>query len=103
MDKMEWGYSGIRRDILTFDPLLNTHLKSLEPTHGMNMANENNHMGFSPTVLLVVETFVAAMRADPAIADGAITRLDNFLRKGTIPKPDEINAILFEPTPEGHT
>jgi len=69
----------------------------------MSMANKNDHIVVSPTVLQVVEQFVAAMRADPAIADGAIARLDNLLRKGTVPKPDKISTILFEPPTEGHT
>lgn len=67
---------------------------------GMEMANENDHIVVSPTVLKVVEQFVAAMRADSAIADEATDRLDNALRKGTVPTPNEISAILFEPPPE---
>ncbi len=69
----------------------------------MDMANENDHIIASPTVLQVIEQFVVAMRADPGIADDAIARLDNLLRKGIVPKPDVINAALFEPPPEGHT
>ena len=65
------------------------------------MANENDRIAVSPTVLMVVEQFVTAMRADPAISDEAIDRLDNTLRKGTVPTPNEISAILFEPLPEG--
>ncbi len=67
------------------------------------MANGNAHIVASPTVLQVIEQFVVAMRADPGIADDAIARLDNLLRKGTVPKPDEIKAALFESPPEGQT
>lgn len=64
------------------------------------MANENDHLVLSPTVSHVVEKFVAAMRADAEIADDAIDRLDQLLRKGVVPKPEDINAALFPP-PEG--
>ena len=67
------------------------------------MANENYRMVVSATVLQVIEQFVAVMRADPGIADDAIARLDNLLRKGSIPKPDEINAALFELPPDDQT
>lgn len=60
------------------------------------MANDNDPIGVSPTVLQVIEQFVAAMRGDPGIADDAIDRLNNLLRKRTVPKVDEINAALFE-------
>ena len=62
------------------------------------MANENDYIDISPTVLQVIEQFVATMRADPGIADDAIDRLNNLLRKGGVPKLDEINAALFEPS-----
>jgi len=65
------------------------------------MANDNDSIAVSSTVLKVVEQFVTAMRADPAIADEAIDRLANNLRKGTVPTPNDISAILFEPSPEG--
>jgi hypothetical protein len=67
----------------------------------MNMVNENDRIAVSPTVLMVIEQFVTAMRADPAIANEAIERLDNILRKGTVPTPNEISTILFEPLSEG--
>lgn len=67
------------------------------------MANEDNHVGLSPTVLHVVEQFVAAMRADDGIQGDAIRRLEKLLRKGTVAKPDEINAALFDPPPDGET
>lgn len=66
------------------------------------MANEDNHERLSPTVLHVIEQFAAAMRADDGIESHAIGRLEKLLRKGAVPKPDEINAALFDP-PGGET
>jgi len=67
------------------------------------MMNENNHTVVPKMVLQVMDKFVAAMRADPDIPDDAISRLDDLLRKGTVPKPDDINAVLFEPPSDGET
>ncbi len=64
-------------------------------------AEENSNVVMSPTVLQVLEQFVAAMRADPAISDDGIDRLYSFLSKGFIPKtPEQVIAMLFESTPE---
>lgn len=65
------------------------------------MASENNQVGPSPTVLRVIDQFVSAMRADGAVQNDAIDRLEKLLRKGDVPKPDEINKALFEPPPDG--
>ena len=43
------------------------------------------------------------MRKDPDIPNDAINRLETLLRKGTVPKPDDINSALFEPLAEGET
>lgn len=67
------------------------------------MANEDSHVGLSPTVLHVIEQFVAAMRADDGVEGHAIDRLEKLLRKGAVPKPDEINAALFDPPLNGET
>lgn len=60
------------------------------------MATENESTALSPTVLQVIDRFVAAMRADDAIPNDAIDHLENLLRKGTVPKPDDISAALLE-------
>ncbi len=65
------------------------------------MASEDESTSLSSTVLRVIDQFVAAMRADDGIHDDAIDRLEKLLRKGAVPKPDEINAALFEPPPGG--
>ena len=67
------------------------------------MANEDNHVGLSPTVLHVIEQFAAAMRADDGVEGHTIDRLEKLLRKGAVPKPDEIKAALFDPSPDGET
>ena len=67
------------------------------------MASEDGPTGLSPTVVQVVHRFAAAMRADDGIQDDATDRLEKLLRKGAVPKPDEINAALFEPPPDGET
>lgn len=60
------------------------------------MANENDPLGLSTTVLQVLEKFVAAIRADDEIDGEAIDRLEILLRQGTVPKPDEIYTAMFE-------
>lgn len=65
------------------------------------MGNESSDVGLSPTVLHVIEEFAAAMRGDDEIQDDAADRLEKVLRKGAVPKPEEINRALFEPPPDG--
>ena len=64
------------------------------------MANENRRVALSSTALHVIEQFAAAMRADDQVDDHSIDRLETLLRKGVVPKPDEINAALFDPPAE---
>jgi hypothetical protein len=54
----------------------------------------------SPAVLQVIAECAAAMRADTGIDTAAVERLEKLLRQGSIPKPEEISAALFEP-PQG--
>jgi hypothetical protein len=65
------------------------------------MANEDRPVSLSPTVSQVIDEFTARMRADDGIKGAAIDRLEKLLRKPAIPKPDEINAALFDPFLEG--
>ena len=67
------------------------------------MANDDDHGGLSPTVLHVMGQFAAAMRADDEVEGHAIDRLEKLLRKGAVPKPDEINTALFDSPPDGDT
>lgn len=59
------------------------------------MADEDNGVGLSPTVLVVIDKFVSVMRADDTIENQVVDRIEGLLRKGTVPKADEINAALF--------
>lgn len=65
------------------------------------MAAADGHISLSPTVLQVIEQFAARMRADDSIEGDAIDRLVKLFLKSALPKPEEINAALFEPSPEG--
>lgn len=56
----------------------------------------------SPTVVQVIDQFVAAMRADADIPNEAIDRLEKILRKEGAPKPDDINTTLFGPSPDNN-
>lgn len=65
------------------------------------MTNSDNSMVLSPTVVHVIEQFIAAMRADEAIDEESINRLETLLQQGLVPKPDDINVALFKPSPDG--
>lgn len=65
------------------------------------MENGHDNVSLSPTVLHVIEQFAASMRSDGGIESHVIDRFEQLLRKGAVPKPDEINAALFEPLPDG--
>ena len=66
------------------------------------MANDDPlPSSFSPTVLRVIGEFAAAMRADGGIDNAAADRLEKLLGQGPVPKPDEINTVLFEPPKDG--
>ena len=66
----------------------------------MTKDKEDDHIVIPPTVLQVIEEFIAAMHADPDIPDDAINRLETILIKGVVPKPDDINKALFESSME---
>lgn len=51
----------------------------------------------SPTVTMVLDEYLKVLKADDAIDDEAAVRLDALLRKGKVPKPDDIDAALFPP------
>lgn len=68
-----------------------------------NVAYEEGTSILSPTVVQVIDQFAAAMRADDSIENDGIDQLEKLLRKGAVPKPEEINAALFDPPPDGAT
>ena len=62
--------------------------------------SENNTESISPTVKRVIDEYIAALHADKEIDNEAVGRLDALLRKGKVPKSDDIDAALF-PQPKG--
>ena len=55
----------------------------------------------SPTVKKVLDQYLVALHADEELDNEAVDRLDALLRKGGVPKFDDINAALFPPTKVG--
>ena len=65
------------------------------------MATDNPSLSsLSPTVLKVINEFVAALRADDDVDEAAADRLERLLKQTSVPKPDDIRAVLFDP-PKG--
>jgi hypothetical protein len=56
----------------------------------------DDHVAFPPTVMHVMERFVSALRADSAIPEEVIHGLDKLLRAGTTPRPEDLQATLFQ-------
>ncbi|MBE0532029.1 MAG: hypothetical protein IH626_14455 [Rhodospirillales bacterium] len=54
----------------------------------------------SATVNKVLDEYLAALHADEEINSEAADRLDALLRKGKVPKFEDIDAVLFPP-PKG--
>lgn len=65
------------------------------------MANDDVNVGPSPTVMQVIDQFIAHMRSDDGIEGSAIDRLEKLLRKPTVPKHDEIHTALFDSPSDG--
>jgi len=60
------------------------------------MAEKKND-SISPTVEKVLDEYIAVLHADEEIDNEAADRLDAILRKGMVPKFDDIDAALFPP------
>lgn len=60
------------------------------------MAEQENDP-LSPTVTKVLDEYLAALHADADIESETADRLDALLRRGRVPKPEEIDAALFPP------
>ena len=61
---------------------------------------EYKNESISPTVKKVLDEYIAVLHADEEINNEAADRLDALLRKGKVPKFDDIDAALFPP-PKG--
>ncbi|MBG6172547.1 hypothetical protein IWQ55_000427 [Labrenzia sp. EL_208] len=53
----------------------------------------------SPTMKKVLNAYLEALKGDSDIDDEAAERLDDLLRQRTVPKPADIDAVLF---PDDH-
>lgn len=60
------------------------------------MAEDKNE-SISPTVKKVLDEYIAVLHADDEIDNEAVDRLNAVLRKGKVPKFDDIDAALFPP------
>ncbi|MCY0150216.1 hypothetical protein OEG84_21535 [Hoeflea sp. G2-23] len=49
----------------------------------------------SPTVKKVLDAYLNALKEDSEIDDEAAGRLNDLLRKGKVPKPENIDVALF--------
>lgn len=58
---------------------------------------EYKNESISPTVNKVLDEYIAVLHADEEIDIEAADRLDSLLRKGKIPKSDDIDTALFPP------
>lgn len=58
---------------------------------------EQDDESLSPTVVKVLDEYLAALRANDDVDNAMADRLDALLRKGKVPKPDDIDAALFPP------
>lgn len=58
---------------------------------------EHKDEPLSPTVSKVLDEYLAALHADEKISKEAADRLDTLLRKGKVPKFDDIDAALSPP------
>lgn len=61
---------------------------------------EYKNRSISPTVKTVLDEYIAVLHANDKIDNQAADRLDALLRKGKVPKFDDIDAALFPP-PKG--
>jgi hypothetical protein len=61
------------------------------------MAQQENKP-VSPTVEKVFDEYLAALHADDEIDNEAADRLDALLRRGIVPKFDDIDEALFPPS-----
>ncbi len=50
-----------------------------------------------PTVATVLDEYLNSLHADDTIDNEVADRLNALLRNGKVPKPEEIDAVLFAP------
>lgn len=60
------------------------------------MSEQQNEL-LSPTVKKVLDAYLEALKGDGDVDDQAAARLDAILRQGKVPKPSDLDAVLFPP------
>lgn len=60
-------------------------------------SSEPDHVALSPTVGKVLDEYVAALKADEYLDDEMTERLEALLRKGKVPKAEDLDSALFPP------
>lgn len=58
---------------------------------------EKDEDPLSPTMTKVLDEYLATLHADESIRNETADRLDVLLRKGKVPKAEDINVALFPP------
>ena len=66
------------------------------------MPKQNSRV-LPPTVIKVLDEYLGALRADDSLDYEAVSRLYALLRGGQVPKPEDIDTVLFPPTDEGRS
>lgn len=64
------------------------------------MSGKKYSAPLSPTVSQVIDEFIGAVKADDTIDNAEVARLEQLLRQGTVPKPEDISTALFDPPSE---
>jgi len=57
---------------------------------------EYKNESISPTLKKVLDEYIAVLHSDKEFDNKAADRLDALLRKGRVPKFDDIDAALFQ-------
>lgn len=61
---------------------------------------EYNNESISPTVKKVLDEYIVVLHMDEDIDNDAADQLDALLRKGKVPKFEDIDVALFAPPKE---
>jgi len=64
------------------------------------LGEEEASTAVSSAVSKVISECVAEMRADPEVDAPVIDRFEELLRRGTVPKPEELVVALFGVPPD---
>lgn len=67
----------------------------MDISSNISLMTERKDGRLSPTVVRVLEEYLAALHADDAINNDSVERLDALLRSGKVPRPEEIDAAFY--------